>query len=80
MKAPSFVLGYHGCDSEVGERVLAGEMELKPSTNPYDWLGTGIYFWENNPGRALAWARMAARHAKINRHTHPRSICHRHHY
>jgi hypothetical protein len=43
----SFVLGYHGCDKKVGERVLAGE-RLKPSENEYDWLGHGIYFWEAN--------------------------------
>lgn len=36
MKAPAFILGYHGCDREVGEAVLAGELELKPSTNLYD--------------------------------------------
>ncbi|HEY1201935.1 MAG TPA: hypothetical protein VGE79_13180, partial [Niastella sp.] len=24
--------------------------------NPYDWLGHGMYFWENNYERALQWA------------------------
>lgn len=33
------VVGYHGCDAAVAERVLAGKAELKISTNPYDWLG-----------------------------------------
>jgi hypothetical protein len=64
MKWPSFILGYHGCDREVGEAILAGELALRPSTNLYDWLGTGIYFWENNPARALEWARLAAKHGK----------------
>lgn len=64
MRFPSFILGYHGCDRDIGERVLAGELKLRPSTNPYDWLGSGIYFWENNPGRALSWARLAAKHGK----------------
>ncbi len=27
-----------------------------PSENGYDWLGSGIYFWESNPDRALEWA------------------------
>jgi hypothetical protein len=54
---PSFVLGFHGCDETVAERVLAGRAELNASTNDYDWLGHGIYFWENNPGRAMQYAR-----------------------
>jgi hypothetical protein len=27
------------------------------SENIYDWLGSGVYFWEANPDRALAWAQ-----------------------
>ena len=27
------------------------------SENSYDWLGSGVYFWENDPMRALQWAR-----------------------
>lgn len=30
---------------------------MTPSTNPYDWLGHGIYFWENDPKRAVEFAR-----------------------
>jgi hypothetical protein len=56
----SFVLGYHGCDREVGERLLAGEA-FKASNNDYDWLGPGIYFWEANPLRGLEFAEEAAR-------------------
>lgn len=52
----SLVVGYHGCDKSVGERVLLGQEELSPKTNPWDWLGTGIYFWEGSPRRALAFA------------------------
>lgn len=57
--SPSFVLGFHGCERDVGERVLAGEQTLLDSTNDYDWLGRGAYFWENNPQRALSFATNA---------------------
>ncbi len=29
---------------------------MRPSTNDYDWLGNGIYFWEQGPSRALDFA------------------------
>ena len=61
MSRPGWVLGYHGCDAALGESVLRGEKSLLPSENDYDWLGTGIYFWENDPKRALEWARAAKR-------------------
>lgn len=55
---PSFVLGFHGCDREVARRIVNKEDKLKSSTNNYDWLGNGIYFWENSPERALNYAKM----------------------
>ena len=58
---PSFVLGFHGCDHAVAERVFQGKTTLRASRNAYDWLGQGIYFWENNPSRALDWARQMSR-------------------
>ena len=54
---PGFLLGYHGCDEQVAENVLSGNDTLRPSTNDYDWLGHGIYFWESNPRRALETPR-----------------------
>ena len=51
----AFVLGYHGCDKAVAEALLSGE-EFKTSRNDYDWLGSGIYFWEANPVRGLEFA------------------------
>lgn len=55
----AFVLGYHGCDAVVAERLLAGEA-FRHSKNDYDWLGPGIYFWEANPKRGLTFAEEAA--------------------
>ncbi|WP_213804636.1 hypothetical protein [Granulicella sp. dw_53] len=54
----SFVLGYHGCQRQTGEKLLAGE-PFVPSENDYDWLGPGIYFWESNPRRAMEWAALS---------------------
>lgn len=53
---PGLVLGFHGCDQKIGESVLEGNSRLKPSENTHDWLGSGVYFWENNPARALSYA------------------------
>jgi hypothetical protein len=63
--ASSFVLGYHGCDKAVGERILTGE-PFKQSNNDYDWLGPGIYFWEANPLRGLDFAREARKRRTSN--------------
>lgn len=52
----SFTLAYHGCDRSVGERLLKTR-PFQISQNEYDWLGSGVYFWEANPARALDWAR-----------------------
>lgn len=54
----ALILGFHGCDREIGEQILQGKVShLRKSENRYDWLGHGIYFWENNPERALQFAR-----------------------
>ena len=54
---PQIALGFHGCDEELGLRILNSRTEhLVPSNNPYDWLGKGIYFWLNDPQRAYEWA------------------------
>jgi hypothetical protein len=54
---PSFILGFHGCKKATGEAILRGdEPHLKWSEKDYDWLGSGIYFWEGDPYRAMAWA------------------------
>ena len=49
------VEAYHGCSAEVGRRILDGE-PMEPSRRDYDWLGEGVYFWENDSIRAWEWA------------------------
>lgn len=58
---PSFVLGFHGCDRAIGEEVLAGQRPLIASENDHDWLGPGMYFWENNPDRAYSYVQSLMR-------------------
>lgn len=55
-KLPNLVLGFHGCHRDVFQEVTSGETHLKSSDNDYDWLGNGIYFWEQNYTRAYEWA------------------------
>lgn len=57
----NLVIGFHGCDRTVVDAVIAGKAELRASTNDYDWLGNGIYFWENNEERAWQWANDLAK-------------------
>jgi hypothetical protein len=62
MYASAFVLGFHGCDESVGEKILSGSAQIGLSGNEHDWLGEGAYFWENNPTRALHWAKFIQTH------------------
>ena len=55
-RPPSAVFGFHGCDEAVGRAVIYGETQLRPSQNDFDWLGHGVYFWENAPHRAWQFA------------------------
>ena len=49
------VLGYHGCDIGTAHALLGGSA-FQASKRDYDWLGTGIYFWESDVVRAFQWA------------------------
>jgi hypothetical protein len=63
---PTFAIGFHGCDKEVQEKVLLNKEVLRSSENDYDWLGNGIYFWENNPDRALQFAELIKKFPNIH--------------
>lgn len=54
---PQLIFGYHGCEREVAEKVVLRKDLLHPSENRWDWLGTGAYFWEGAPERAMDWAK-----------------------
>lgn len=53
---PNLIIGFHGCERQVRDALLMNPNDFKISQKPYDWLGHGIYFWENNYERALQWA------------------------
>ncbi len=56
-KLPNLVIGFHGCSIETFKKVVFEGEQLKASDNAYDWLGNGIYFWEQNYERAYSWAK-----------------------
>ncbi|HSU12904.1 hypothetical protein [Longimicrobium sp.] len=47
-------IGFHGTSVERAERILAAG--FRASRNDYDWLGDGVYFFQDAPGRAREWA------------------------
>lgn len=56
-KRAGLILGFHGCDEKIRDRVVSEKgFLLSESRNDYDWLGNGVYFWENNYQRALQYA------------------------
>lgn len=61
------VIGFHACEENLATKILNGETELIMSENKYDWLGYGIYFWEDNLGRAIAWGKELEKKDKSRR-------------
>ncbi|HEY9257074.1 hypothetical protein [Chitinophaga sp.] len=62
---PNLIIGFHGCDANVRDALLRNPNDYKISQNPFDWLGHGLYFWENNYDRALQWANDKKRRGEI---------------
>ena len=54
---PGLLIGFHGCDKATRNKIVNNRTMLNSSKNDYDWLGNGMYFWENNPLRALDFAQ-----------------------
>lgn len=52
------IIGYHGCSLQTAKRILSGKVKhLKLSNSKHEWLGKGIYCWENSYHRAMEWAQ-----------------------
>ena len=65
---PGLVLGFHGCDQSVRNKVISGNEDLRRSINKYDWLGHGIYFWDHSPSRAAEYASFLKRNSSRSKH------------
>jgi len=61
----NLIIGFHGCDKDICNALLNHPNNTKKSEKPYDWLGHGIYFWENNYDRALQWAEEKQKRGEI---------------
>lgn len=61
---PNLVLAFHGCDISVFDSIIRQGEDMHVSTNDYDWLGNGMYFWEQDLERAWQWAEDAAHNPK----------------
>jgi hypothetical protein len=46
--------------------LVTAEEQIKPKNRKYHWLGSGIYFWENDKERALEWAQEKASRGEID--------------
>lgn len=64
MRYDRTIVAYHGCDAAIADRILTGESFLK-SENAYDWLGSGVYFWEFGADRALKFADFQRQFGKV---------------
>ncbi len=64
-KLSNLVVGFHACDAAVYESVINNRECLQPSVNDYDWLGHGIYFWENSLTRARSYGEEIKRRGRI---------------
>jgi hypothetical protein len=57
----NLILGFHGCEKSEQKKLIEDSSYIRSSNESYDWLGHGMYFWENNPERALKWAEQKQR-------------------
>lgn len=56
MKSFSPLYGFHGTTLESAKNIIdTGVFDI--SAKQSEWLGHGVYFWENDPVRALEWAK-----------------------
>ena len=42
---PNLMLGFHGCDESVRDRLVYDPDVIRRSKEVFDWLGHGFYVW-----------------------------------
>ena len=55
MPTRHLIRGFHGTTLAFAQQIVANQ-QVKISTNDYDWLGHGAYFFQDGPVRAWKWA------------------------
>ena len=55
MAAAYYVRGYHGTSLAMAQAIVA-QQTITISSNDYDWLGRGAYFFQDAPLQAWKWA------------------------
>jgi hypothetical protein len=63
---PNLIIGFHGCEEAVKQKLINSSNSIQISNKPYDWLGHGMYFWENNHDRAMEWATEKQKRGEID--------------
>lgn len=56
---PRRLIGFHGCSLDFARKITDPEVDIEEwnrSDKAWDWLGDGVYFWEQAPLRAWEWA------------------------
>jgi hypothetical protein len=61
----NLILGFHGCEKSEQTKLISNPSYIKSSNESFDWLGHGMYFWENNPRRGLLWAELKMKAGKL---------------
>jgi len=56
-KGKFYMIGFHGCDMKIRDKIVLHQEKFIKSVNDHDWLGHGVYFWENDYERAFQWAK-----------------------
>lgn len=63
---PNLMIGFHGCDESVRDKLIFKPNSVKQSQEAFDWLGHGFYVWENNIERAKQWASDKKKRGQLN--------------
>lgn len=71
--SPRYILGFHGCTLESQKKIYKTQ-SFVVSEKDYEWLGTGVYFWEDNYQRAKEWALQVLQREDV-RDTEPGLVC-----